>query len=69
MALKKNTIALVAIALALGGAVLIMESQRGQDPTASEMEGEAGPIFGFLETDVTGLHIETQTQDVTFEGD
>ncbi|MDA0864882.1 MAG: DUF4340 domain-containing protein [Cyanobacteria bacterium] len=69
MALKKNTVVLVAIALLLGGAVLIMESQRGQGPTATETEGEAGPIFDFLETDVTGLHIETQTQEVTFERD
>ncbi len=69
MALKKNTVVLVAIALVLGGAVIIMESQRGQGPTATETEGEAGPIFDFLETDVTGLHIETQTQEVTFERD
>ncbi|MGD1908123.1 MAG: DUF4340 domain-containing protein [Leptolyngbyaceae cyanobacterium] len=68
MALKKNTIVLVAIALVLGGAVIIMES-RQPSPTATETDGEAGPIFDFLETDVTGLHIETQTQEVTFERD
>jgi hypothetical protein len=69
MALKKNTVVLVAIALVLGGGVILMESQQGSSPTATETEGEAGPIFDFLETDVTGLHIETQTQEVTFERD
>lgn len=67
---QKSTMALVAIALILGAGVIVAETQR--DPATSTLEGERGanrPVFSFEEGDVTGIHIETDGQVVTFERD
>ncbi|WP_008309694.1 DUF4340 domain-containing protein [Leptolyngbya sp. PCC 6406] len=70
MKLQKTTVALVAIALLLGIGVVIAETRRnpGNAPMG-EGAGVGSPVFPFEEGDVTGLHIETQGQEVTFTRD
>ncbi len=70
MKLQRSTVGLVATALILGGAVWILQAtQTGDRPTASSPQTEASPVFDFQEADVVGLHIETQSQAVTFAKD
>lgn len=68
MKLQRSTLALVAGALILGTVVLVTESRERLRST--EIQGEeATPVYGFEETDVVGLHIETTTSEVTFSRD
>ncbi|MEB3269344.1 MAG: hypothetical protein VKJ09_12450 [Leptolyngbya sp.] len=70
MKLQKTTLALLAIAVALGGAVIVAENRRDpQQAAVDQAQGASSPVFTFEESAVTGLHIETDGQAVTFERD
>ena len=70
MKLQKTTVALIAIALILGVGVLVAENRRDpQQAAVDQGEGASSPVFTFDEAAVTGLHIETDGQAVTFERD
>jgi hypothetical protein len=70
MKLQKTTVALIAIALILGGGVLVAENRRNpQQAAVDQAEGASSPVFTFDEAAVTALHIETDGQAVTFERD
>ena len=71
MKLQRSTVALVVTALLLSGVVLFTQAQRSNPnrPTTGQGDSEVSPVFEFEETDVVGLHIETQAQVVTFEKD
>lgn len=68
MKLQRSTLVLVAIALLLGGVVLVTETRRSSRPTVSQGTA-ATPLFEFEEADVVELHIETTSQGVSFERD
>ncbi|MEO0985900.1 MAG: DUF4340 domain-containing protein [Cyanobacteria bacterium J06639_14] len=67
MKLQRSTLALVATALLLGGVVLFTEARQAN--RSATVQGEGKPIYEFEEANVVGLHVETQTQEVTFERD
>lgn len=72
MKLQRSTIVLVAVALLLGGVVLLTQTRQAAGPNRSRLaqgETEAAPVFGFEEAEVVELQIETQSQAVTFERD
>lgn len=71
MKLERSTIILVAIALLLGGTVLVTQSQRSgpNTSTTTSVDSETSPVFPFEEADVVGLSIETSRNTVAFERD
>lgn len=71
MKLQRSTVVLVAIALLLGGVVLLTQAERsGSNRSATaQNDSETSPVFEFEEADVVGLQIETDGQAVTFERD
>lgn len=71
MKLQRSTVILVAVALLLGGVVLLTQTDRSgpNDSTSAQSDTDASPIFEFEEADVVGLQIETDGQEVVFEQD
>jgi hypothetical protein len=71
MKLQRSTLLLVAIALLLGGTVLVTQSQRSgsPSPTTASVDVETSPLFEFAEADVVSLTIETSSLTVAFERD
>ena len=68
MKLQRSTLVLVVGALLLGGVTLFTQARQSNRPTTAQGEA-ASPVYGFDEADVVSLHIETQTQAVTFQRD
>lgn len=69
MKLHRSTLILIAIALGLGGVVLVTQTRQSNRPNSAQEETAAGPLYAFEEADVVGLKIETQGQAVAFERD
>ncbi|HEY9887418.1 MAG TPA: DUF4340 domain-containing protein, partial [Candidatus Obscuribacterales bacterium] len=71
MKLQRSTVVLVAIALVMGGAVLLTQGPNSESDRPSTAQGDAenSPVFTFEEEDVVGLEIETAGQAVAFERD
>ncbi|NER79793.1 MAG: DUF4340 domain-containing protein [Leptolyngbya sp. SIO1D8] len=68
MKLQRSTVVLLASALLLGGVVLLTQTRQANRPTTAQGE-TATPVYEFEEEEAVGLHIETQTQEVTFQRD
>ncbi|MDB9526571.1 DUF4340 domain-containing protein [Oscillatoria sp. CS-180] len=71
MKLQRSTVSLVAVALLLGGVVLLTQARQSNPnhSTTAQGESEASPVFTFDEADVAELHVETKGQAVSFERD
>jgi hypothetical protein len=67
MKFKPTTLALVAIAVILGGVVYFTETRNSSDPEATE--GAGGSIFEFEEDQVQSFTVETPEQTLSFEKD
>jgi Domain of unknown function (DUF4340) len=68
MALQKNTLALLVLALLLGGGVLIYERVRGSAPsTPGTATADTKPLFNFKEDDVQAFTITLAGQPLSFE--
>jgi hypothetical protein len=67
MKFKPTTVALVAIALLLGGVVYLTEQRRASNPEATEATG--GSIFEFEESQVQSFTVEMSAQTLSFERD
>jgi hypothetical protein len=69
MALQKTTLALLGLALLLGGGALIYERTRGTAPTGPQAAATADsqPLFSFKEADVQAFTITSPEQTLSFE--
>lgn len=67
MKFKPTTLALVAIAVILGGVVYFTETRNSSDPEATE--GAGGSIFEFEENQVQSFTVETPERTLSFEKD
>jgi hypothetical protein len=67
MKFKPTTLALVAIAILLGGVVYFTETRRSSSPEATE--GAGGSIFEFEESQVQSFTVETPEQTLSFAKD
>lgn len=68
--LKRGTVLLLVGAIALGGGVLLIESQRGEsqvsDDSESALQGEGEQLFPFAEEEVEQLTIERPEGEIAF---
>ena len=69
MKLQKNTIILAAVAIALGGVVLISETLRSASENGGLTQNASDRLFAFEEAQVKTLTIEHQGETVSFERD
>lgn len=67
MKFKPTTLALVAIAILLGGVVYFTETRRSSNPEATE--GAGGSLFEFEESQVQSFTVETPEQTLSFAKD
>ena len=69
MALQRNTVILVAAAIALGGVVLITETIRSASNGGGVTQKSGDRLFTFEEAQIKTLKIERQGETLTFERD
>jgi hypothetical protein len=67
MKFKPTTLALVAIAILLGGVVYFTETRNSSSPETTEEAG--GSLFEFEESQVQSLTVETPDQTLSFENE
>ncbi|WNZ25321.1 DUF4340 domain-containing protein [Leptolyngbya sp. NK1-12] len=74
MKIKPSTLALVLVALGLGGIVLLVQQQPAPQSSNSEageqvVSEEEKPIFGFKEEDIQAFTLQTRLRTLRFERD
>lgn len=67
MKFKPTTLALIAIAILLGGVVYFTETRNSSSPETTEEAG--GSIFEFEESQVQSFTVETPAQTLSFENE